>query len=55
MILVILCDAYDIETLEDGSEREIMKFHPTLAPYKVAVFPLIKKIIQKKLKNYIKC
>ncbi|NLL44134.1 MAG: glycine--tRNA ligase [Mollicutes bacterium] len=51
MILVILCDAYDIETLEDGSEREIMKFHPTLAPYKVAVFPLIKKNHSEKAKE----
>ena len=31
------------EQLEDGSTREILKIHPFLAPYKVAVLPLIKK------------
>ena len=41
--LTIICDAYNNETLEDGSTREVMKFIPYLAPYKVAVFPLMKK------------
>ena len=43
LMLTILCDAYNKETLEDGSEREVLKIHPYLAPYKVAVLPLIKK------------
>ena len=30
-------------TLEDGSTREVMHFSPALAPYKVAVLPLVKK------------
>ena len=42
-VLTVLCDAYEKETLEDGSEREVMHFHPFLAPYKVAVLPLVKK------------
>ena len=42
-VLAFLADAYDSEELEDGSTREIMKFHPFLAPYKVAVLPLVKK------------
>ena len=44
MFLSLLCDAYKKETLEDGSEREVLKLHPYLAPYKVAILPLIKKI-----------
>lgn len=48
MVLVVLCDAYHVETLEDGSEREVMKFHHALAPYKVAVFPLMKKLHSEK-------
>ena len=43
LVLVSLCNAYDEETLEDGTTREVMHFHPFLAPYKVAVLPLIKK------------
>lgn len=42
-VLAILFNSYVKETLADGSEREIMKFHPFLAPYKVAILPLIKK------------
>ncbi len=43
-VLAILFNSYCKETLEDNTEREIMKFHPFLAPYKVAVLPLIKKM-----------
>lgn len=43
IILAILDNCYDIETLDDGSEREIMRFKPFLAPFKVAILPLIKK------------
>lgn len=35
-VLFFMVDAY----YEDG-ERKILKFHPKLAPYKVAVFPLL--------------
>ena len=41
--LACLVEAYDVETLEDGTEREIMHFTPQLAPFKCAVLPLIKK------------
>ena len=42
-VLALLFEAYQKETLEDGSEREVLKIKPFLAPYKVAVLPLIKK------------
>ena len=42
-VLALLFDAYCEEELEDGSVREVMKLHPYLAPYKVAVLPLVKK------------
>ena len=41
--LATLVEAYDVETLEDGTEREVMHFKPSIAPVKVAVLPLIKK------------
>jgi len=43
LTLMVLCNAYNKETLDNGDEREVMKFHPFLAPYKVAVLPLVKK------------
>ncbi|MDO5716341.1 MAG: glycine--tRNA ligase [Tissierellia bacterium] len=45
--LAFLADAYREEELEDGTTRTVMKFHPALAPYKVAVLPLTKKLTEK--------
>ena len=41
-ILVFLVDAYTEEEI-DGNTRVVMKFHPRIAPTKVAVFPLLRK------------
>jgi len=43
MVLAFLFEAYTKEKLDNDEFREVMKFHPALAPYKVAVFPLMKK------------
>ncbi len=43
LLLTVLVDAYDVETLENGDERVVLRFHPSLAPVKVAVLPLSKK------------
>ncbi|MFH0752958.1 MAG: glycine--tRNA ligase [Candidatus Omnitrophota bacterium] len=40
--LAFLVDAYHEEMVNDGV-RVVMKFHPALAPVKVAIFPLLKK------------
>lgn len=46
-VLAFLLDAFQEETLTDanGKEktRDVLKLHPLLAPYKVAVLPLVKK------------
>lgn len=42
-VLALLFEAYHEEELSDGTTREVMKFHPYLAPYKATVLPLIKK------------
>ncbi len=42
-VLAILDNSYCEETLENGETREVMKFIPYLAPYKVCVLPLAKK------------
>ncbi|HHY91129.1 MAG TPA: glycine--tRNA ligase, partial [Clostridiales bacterium] len=44
LALAFLIDAYDEETLEDGTTRVVLRLHPALAPYKVAVLPLTKKL-----------
>jgi glycyl-tRNA synthetase len=42
LLLVLLCDAYDVEKLEND-ERTVLHFDPKIAPVKVAVLPLVKK------------
>ena len=43
MFLAMLSHAYTEEKLEDGTERVVLKLPTILAPYKVAVLPLVKK------------
>ncbi len=50
--LAFLCEAFDIETLEDGSERTVLHLHPALAPFKAAVLPLSKKLSDKAMEIY---
>ncbi len=50
--LAFLVDAYEEETLENGETREVLKFHPALAPYKVAVLPLVKKLNEQALEVF---
>ncbi|MBR1413959.1 MAG: glycine--tRNA ligase [Bacilli bacterium] len=51
LTLAILDNAYEVQTLEDGSTREVMHFAPSIAPYKVCVLPLIKKVHGEKAKE----
>ena len=46
LFLSMVTEAYDEETLEDGSTRTVMHFHPFLAPFKAAVLPLSKKLAE---------
>ena len=43
LVLALLDNAYTEEILENGEVREVMKFHPYIAPFKVTVLPLAKK------------
>ena len=47
LVLAVLCDAYHKEML-DNDERLVLKIHPALAPYKVTILPLMKKIHAKR-------
>ena len=44
MVLAFLCAAYDEEELEGGDMRTVLRFHPALAPVKIGVLPLSKKL-----------
>lgn len=48
MMLAILFSAYDEEVLPNGDTRQVLRLKPHLAPYQVAVLPLIKKLHQEK-------
>ena len=45
--LAFLCDSYEEEELKDGDSRVVLHLHPALAPYKLAVLPLSKKLSEK--------
>ena len=49
LFLAILTEAYDEEVIdaEKNDTRVVLHLHPTLAPFKVAVFPLVKKLSDK--------
>ena len=51
LVLALLFNGYKKETLDNGEIREYMKLHPFIAPYKLAVFPLIKKVHNEKAKE----
>ena len=42
--LALLTEAYDEEAIDENDTRIVMRFHPRVAPYKVAVLPLSKKL-----------
>ena len=44
VVLAFLCAAYDEEEIAEGDVRTVLHFHPALAPVKVGVLPLSKKL-----------
>ena len=41
-VLALLCDAYDTDEI-GGEKRTVLRLHPSVAPVKVAVLPLLRK------------
>ena len=54
MVLAFLCSAYDEEVLdaEKNDVRTVLHFHPALAPVKIGVLPLSKKLAEGAQKVY---
>lgn len=44
LFLMVVCNSYDEETLENGEIRKIMHLPAFLAPYKAAILPLSKQL-----------
>lgn len=59
--LAFLCSAYDEEELEGGDTRTVLHFHPAIAPVKIGILPLSKKLnegalaIYSELSKYYNC
>ena len=50
--LAFLCEAYDEEPIDSGDTRVVLRLHPALAPVKVAVLPLSKKLAEPAFEIY---
>ncbi|MBP5383747.1 MAG: glycine--tRNA ligase [Lachnospiraceae bacterium] len=44
LFLAFLCGAYDEEEIAEGDVRTVLHFHPALAPVKIGILPLSKKL-----------
>lgn len=52
LMLMFLCDAYEEQKLDENDTRVVLHLHPYLAPIKIAVLPLSKKLSEEALKIY---
>ena len=52
VLLAFLCDSYEEQDLGEGDSRVVLHLHPALAPFKLAVLPLSKKLSEKANKVY---
>ena len=50
LVLMFLCNSYDEEKIDENDVRTVLHLHPALAPYKVAILPLSKKLSDEALK-----
>jgi len=51
-VLALLCNSYEEQELDDGDTRVVLHLNPVVAPYKVAVLPLSKKLSDKAKEIY---
>ena len=52
LILMFLCDSYEEEKIAEDDTRVVMHLHPAIAPFKLAVLPLSKKLSEKATEIY---
>lgn len=54
IFLAMMCNSYEEQEIAEGDTRIVLHLHPALAPYKVAVLPLSKKLSEKAEEVYEK-
>ncbi|BAK81819.1 glycine--tRNA ligase [Candidatus Arthromitus sp. SFB-rat-Yit] len=54
LLLSVLCNAYDEEEIKECDTRIVLRLHPAVAPIKIGVFPLSKKLSDKAMGVYDK-
>ncbi len=54
VLLAFLCEAYDEEEIKEGDTRVVLRLSPVLAPVKIAILPLSKKLSEEALEVYDK-
>ena len=47
IFLAMMCNAYEEQLIAEDDTRTVLHLHPALAPYKVAILPLSKKLSEK--------
>lgn len=52
--LAFLCNSYEEQEIGEGDVRTVLHLHPAIAPFKVAVLPLSKKLSEKSQEVYEK-
>ncbi len=52
LMLMFLCDAYEEQKIDENDSRVVLHLHPYLAPIKIAVLPLSKKLSDEAMKIY---
>ena len=52
--MAFLCNSYEEEEIAEGDTRTVLHLHPAIAPFKVAVLPLSKKLSDKAEEVYEK-
>lgn len=50
--LAFLCNSYEEQEIAEGDVRTVLHLHPALAPFKVAILPLSKKLSEKATEVY---
>ena len=53
-VLAVLCQAYEEEEIAEEDVRTVLHLHPAIAPYKMAILPLSKKLSDKANDLYTK-
>ncbi|WP_027119949.1 glycine--tRNA ligase [[Mycoplasma] testudinis] len=52
LFYALICNAYEVQKIDENDSREILRIPHQVAPYQIAVFPLVNKLNQKAKEVY---